>query len=61
VPGKQPRKRGGLNYYKHRKDKEIFGLSFQDFGSGSGSDPDSTRSVDPDPGGQKLLTKIEFF
>jgi hypothetical protein len=29
--------------------------------SGSGLDPDSIGSVDPDPGGQKLPTKVEFF
>jgi hypothetical protein len=31
----------------------------QCFGSGSGLDPDSIRSVDPDPGGQKSPTKVE--
>ncbi len=32
---------------------------FQGCGSGSGLDPDSIGSVDPDPGGQKCPTKVE--
>jgi hypothetical protein len=32
---------------------------FQGCGSGSVMDPDSIGSVDPDPGGQKLPTKVE--
>jgi hypothetical protein len=31
----------------------------QGFGSGSLLDPDSIRRVDPDPGGQKLPTKVK--
>ncbi len=30
-------------------------------GCGSGLDQDSIGSVDPDPGGQKLPTKVEIF
>ncbi len=33
----------------------------QGCGSGSGLDPDSIGSVDPDPGGQKLPAKVEKF
>ncbi len=37
----------------------IYGTFLPCFGSGSGLDPYSTRSADPDPGGQKWPTKKE--
>ncbi len=51
-------KKKELTRYKTVADKDIKLVCVKQ-GSGSGSDPDSIRSMDPNPGGQKGPTKVE--